>query len=366
MTTVRDVIEAMETIAPPALALQGDPVGLHSGRLGQKVRKILLCVDASLRAVAEAEAMGADMLVAHHPRFYRGLSTLAAHDASGRRAAAILKSGIAVYSAHTNLDMADGGTNDTLADLLGLEDRKIVKVEKRESLLKLAVFVPVSHMQNVLRAVCDAGAGAIGSYSDCTFRAKGVGTFRCGDDTNPFIGKPGSYEEADEYRLETVFREFSAGKIVAAMKKAHPYEEVAYDLYPLVGGGKTYGFGRLGELPKRESAASLAARMAKATGSRMTQYHGKAGRRIRHVVAWAGGGVDTAAVLASGAEALVAGEVGYHDLETLSDGGMSVIVLGHGYSEAPVLKALAKRLAALVRGVQVATARRSDFSFVNI
>lgn len=366
MTTVRDVIEAMETLAPPSLALKGDPVGLHAGGPGRKVRKILLAVDASLRAVEEALATGADMLVAHHPRFYRGLSTLAAPDASGRRAVEIVKSGLAVYSAHTSLDMADGGTNDCLADLAGLGERTIVKVEKRETLLKLAVFVPSSHVQKVLRAVCDAGAGAIGAYSDCTFRTKGVGTFRCGAGAKPFIGKPGSYEEADEYRLETVFYEFSAGRIVAAMKKAHPYEEVAYDLYPLANAGRAYGFGRSGLLPKRESVSTLAARLARRTGSRMTQYHGRGGRRVLRVAVWAGGGVDTAAALASGAEALVAGEVGYHDLETLSDGGMAVIALGHGHSEAPALKPLARRLGAMLSGTSVAVARKSGFSCVNI
>lgn len=366
MPTVKDVIDAMETIAPSILAVDGDPVGLHAGSPNRRVQKIMVALDASLAAIEEAEQYRADMLVVHHPRFYRGLSTVADTDASGRRAAAIIRSGIAVYSAHTNLDMAEGGTNDLLAELAGLTETEIVKVEKCERLLKLAVFIPETHMDKVLKAVCGAGAGHIGKYSDCTFRTRGTGTFRGGKNTKPFLGKPGVLEEADEYRLETVFGEFDAPRVIAAMLKAHPYEEVAYDLYPLLGGVNRYGFGRVGALPKRESLAKLAARMAKATASRMAQYHGIANTSMSRVAVWAGAGVDVKAVLASRADVIVAGEIGYHDLETFIDGGMAVITLGHGHSEEPILKLVSRALRQILPECEVKVGATSHIAMRNV
>lgn len=366
MPTVKDVMDVMEAIAPSALALDGDPIGLHAGDQAGGVRRILLALDASLASIGEAAAFGADMLVVHHPRFYRGLSTVAVTDPSGRRAAAMIRAGLAVFSAHTNLDMADGGVNDTLADLAGLKEADIVKPEKSERLLKLAVFVPETHIEAVLKAVCGAGAGHIGKYSDCTFRVRGTGTFKGADDTKPFLGKPGILEEADEYRLETVFGEFDAPRVIAAMLRAHPYEEVAYDLYPLLGQVRRYGFGRVGDLAKKESLAGLAARMAKATSSRMTQYSGQPSAAVRRLAVWAGAGVDIRAVAASGADAVVAGEIGYHDVETLLDSGVAAITLGHGHSEEPVLRHVAKKLRAALPECQVKVGKTGNISMRNV
>ncbi|MDR1533643.1 MAG: Nif3-like dinuclear metal center hexameric protein [Planctomycetota bacterium] len=363
---VGEVVEAMEGIAPPALALAGDGAGLQAGDPGAKVGRILVCLDASLPALARAGGMGAQMLVSHHPRFYRGLDSLAGDRPAGRRAAALAASGLAVYSAHTSLDLAEGGVNDCLARAAGLEGAGVIKPEKRERLVKLAVFVPAERVEEVRAAVCRAGAGAIGKYSECTFRTRGTGTFRCGPETKPFQGRPGSFEEADEYRLETVFGEFSAPRVVAAMLAAHPYEEVAYDLYPLRGTARVYGFGRAGSLPGPEPLAKLAARLARVTASRMTQYFGRPDRPVRRLGVWAGGGLDVGAALAAGVEALAVGEIGYHEVEDLADAGVSLVVLGHGCSERPVLRPLARRLrAALGNRVKVDVMPDAGFSLRN-
>ena len=363
--TVQDVILAMNAIAPPALALEGDPIGLHSGTLSKRVRRITLSLDASLWAVESAVKNKADMLVVHHPRFYRGVATLADGDATGRRATAIARSGLAVFSAHTNLDLAEGGTNDVFAAATGLVNPEIVKVEKRERLMKLAVFVPETHVGTVLEAVCGAGAGHIGNYSDCTFRSRGTGTFRGGENTKPFIGKPGGREEADEFRLETVFGEYSSKRVLDAMREAHPYEEVAYDLYALEGEARRYGLGRVGDLPKGENLLALTRRLSRIFHSGMAQYHGRAGRKVSRVAVWAGGGVDVGAVTGCGAEVLVAGELGYHDLETLADSGMGVITLGHGHSEEMVLKPLSGRLGKMLPGCRIDIAKTGLISMRN-
>ena len=353
MLTIQNIIDAMERIAPPALALDGDPIGLHAGRPSKRASRAILALDASLTAIKKAFTRRADILIVHHPRFFKGLTTLSEHDPSGRRASAIARSGLAVYSAHTNLDIAPGGVNDALAATVGIVKPAVLKPERKERLLKLAVFVPASHIDKVREAVCTAGAGAIGDYSDCTFSAQGIGTFRGGAATNPFIGKPGILEATQEFRLETVFGENLASKVLSAMRRVHPYEEVAYDLYQVEGHVEVFGLGRIGSLESAETLSHLANRLALATGSRMTQFAGKPGRKIARIATWAGGGVDVKSVLASEVDALVAGEVGYHDIETFSDNDISVITLGHGHSESVVLKPLAARLRKEFPGLKV-------------
>lgn len=354
MYKAKDVIAAMDRIAPPALALPGDPIGLHAGDPGANVGKVAVALDASLPVLKKAAAAKAAMLVVHHPRFYRGLATLAESDPSGRRASEIARLRLAVYSAHTNLDNAPGGVNDVLAETVGLKEPSLVKPEVYERLLKLAVFVPATHIEKVRKALCDAGAGGIGKYSECTFRVRGVGTFLGGGDAKPFLGKPGVLEEADEFRLETVFGEFAAGPILDAMLAAHPYEEVAYDLYPLLGWAGQFGLGRVGNLDKVETLSAFAKRLAKATRSRMTQFMGRPTAKIRRVATWAGGGVDVRSILACRPDALVAGEASYHDLETFADNGVNVVTLGHGHSEEIVLRPVAKRLRRELPGLPIA------------
>jgi dinuclear metal center YbgI/SA1388 family protein len=354
MAEVSSVIRAMEHIAPPRLATPDDRprIGLHAGHPGKRVDKVGLSLDATLGALKEAEQWGADMLVVHHPRFYRPIASLTPDDPSGQRAISILAGGMAVYSAHTNLDVAPGGTNDLLAEAAGLTDARVIIPVLEERLLKLAVFVPTTHVEAVRQALDDAGAGAIGNYTGCTFRSPGVGTFRCGPNAKPFQGRPGSFEEAEEFRLETVFGESLRETVVAAMLAAHPYEEVAYDIYGLKNRGTVYGLGRVGNLGGGQTIGTLAAKLAKATGSTMTQYSGQPNRRASRAAVWAGEGAPVEELIcASVCDVLIAGELRYHDVETLRDYGIEAITLGHGFSEELVLRPLAARLRALLPGV---------------
>lgn len=368
MACVRDVIAAMEHIAPPALAMDGDRerIGLHAGNPEAKVTKVALALDASLPALEAAKKMKAQMLVVHHPRFWVRIQNLVDSDLSGRRGIEMIRSGIAVYSAHTNLDSAPGGTNDLLARAAGMALPDIVEPVYRERLLKLTVFVPAGHEKKMVTALDKAGAGAIGNYSGCTFRGKGVGTFRCGEETKPFLGHPGSWEEVDELRIETIFGELARDKITAAMLAAHPYEEPAYDIVPIMGRGKVFGLGRVGDLERAENVRELAERMAKSTRSTETRYSGKGGRKVKRVAVWAGGGAPLERLLECGAEAVVTGEVGYHNVEAFSDEGIAVIELGHGWSEELALEPLAAELRKIVKGVTFAVAGRGFISMTNV
>ncbi|MDR0362517.1 MAG: Nif3-like dinuclear metal center hexameric protein [Planctomycetota bacterium] len=366
MIRVRDVVSAMERLAAPTLALEGDPVGLAAGDPEQPVARVLVTLDATLGVIGEAEAARADMIVSHHPRFYRGLKTLATVDASGRRAWMLARSGIALYCAHTNLDLAPGGTNDLLAAAAGIKDPAIALPAVSEPLVKLAVFVPATHVEAVREAMCAAGAGAIGGYSDCTFRVCGVGTFKGGADTNPFLGTPGKLEEADECRLETVIGEFSLPQALQALKAAHPYEEVAYDVYPLRRSAREYGLGRTGRLDTPTTLRSLASRLAEATGSTSTRMAGDAETEVECVATWAGGGVEADALSRLPIDALVVGEIGYHDLEVLLDRKIGVIELGHDFSETLVLPWVANQLVTAIPGLETVVAHGPSTPMRNV
>jgi dinuclear metal center YbgI/SA1388 family protein len=361
MPAVKDIAVVIEELAPPALAEEWDNAGILVD-CGEAVEGILVSLDITREVVREAQALGCQLIVSHHPVIFHPLRRVA----HGTVLVDMVQQGISAICAHTNLDAAPGGTNDLLAEAAGLRGIRVVEPLHVEQLLKLAVFVPAPHVERVLRALDSAGAGAIGNYSGCTFRARGVGTFRCGEGTKPFQGKPGSFEEADEFRLETVFDESIRDRVVAAMLAAHPYEEVAYELYPLLGGGTTYGLGRAGELPKAETVGALAARLAAATRSTQTQFSGKAGRKVRRAAVWAGGGAPVDLLSACGIEAVILGEIGYHDLETFGDNGVSVISLGHGFSEELALHPLAGRLGELVPGVEFAVAGAGFISMRNV
>jgi hypothetical protein len=274
---------------------------------------------------------------------------------------------MAVYSAHTNLDAAPGGTNDRLAEAAGLVDARVIVPVVEERLLKLAVFVPASHVEAVRQALDDAGAGAIGNYSGCTFRSPGVGTFRCGPNTRPVRGRPGSFEEAEEYRLETVFGEGLREVVIGAMLSAHPYEEVAYDIYELKNKGRIYGLGLAGKLGDGQTTGTLAAKLARATGSTMAQYSGRPNRRVTRAAVWAGAGAPVGELVgADVCEVLITGELSYHDVETLRDYRIEAITLGHGFSEELALRPLAARLRGLLPGVGFKVLTRGRISMRNV
>ncbi len=354
MTTVNDIIELMQIIAPESLAMSHDNVGLHAGDRAATVKKIVVALDASLPVIRHARAWKADMLVVHHPRIYKPLPSLDESEAMPRIASEIVRAGLAVYCAHTNLDIAPGGVNDTLADLAGLTERQPLLITGSDSHLKLVTFVPESHLESVRDAVCAVGAGVIGEYDHCSFTTEGLGTFRGSDASNPYVGKAGQLESVNEFRFETVLPSSAQRAVVDALKAAHPYEEVAFDLYPLRQ-STPYGCGRIGTLKKDTTLLALARKMKKACKATGAQYIGDPNKKIKTVAVWSGGGSPVDKVRKSGADILVTGELGYHDRELLQMGGISLVLLGHGPSEEIILEPLAKNLKEGLDHIQIQT-----------
>ncbi|WP_067922943.1 Nif3-like dinuclear metal center hexameric protein [Alicyclobacillus shizuokensis] len=343
--TAADVVRVMESWAPPRLALQGDPVGLQLGRLDKPVRTVWLALDASLPVIREVAAQGADMLITHHELFYRPLPRLDTTTVKGRTIAEALAHDITIYAAHTNLDIAEGGVNDVLADKLGLTDVEVLDRLHEDKLKKLVVFVPASHHEQVLQAVCAAGAGHIGKYSHCTFNTPGEGTFLPLPGTHPYLGQVGQLERAAEVRLETVVPESRVESVVRAMLDAHPYEEVAYDVYPLEITNKAYGIGRIGNLEQPVPLRTFADCVREELGLEHIRFGGDGDKLVQRIAVLGGsGGRWAASALAKGADVLVTSDCDHHTVADAGLDGLAIIDATHAALERPVLEAVRRQI----------------------
>lgn len=342
----REIMAAMENMAPAHLAAGWDNVGLLVGSPDQEVTSLLVALDVPPAVAEAAVAGGVDMIVAHHPLIFKSLKSIRTDQPLGRTLAALLRAGVAVFAAHTNLDAAVGGVNDILAAKLGLMASRPLTADYCESLQKIVVFVPESHAEAVRRAMAEAGAGHIGNYSHCTFQAAGIGTFLPLTGSKPFIGKTGELEYVSEFRLETIIPAGKADKVVQAMLAAHPYEEVAYDLYQLENAGRYYGVGRVGELLRPLSLDTFVKQVKSALNINEVRLSGPAERQIKVAAVCGGAGAGLIAeAIRAGADVFVTGDVRYHEAQEAALCGLTIIDAGHFASEKPVLEAVAARLA---------------------
>ena len=324
------VIQLMEELAPKHYAMPDDSIGLQLGSLQKEIRKVLVALDVTHEVVDEAIREGAELIIAHHAIIFRPIAHLRTDTPAGSLYAKLIKHDIAIYIAHTNLDVAEGGVNDLLAEALGLTGLTHLEEVHTEKLKKLVVFVPKDHHAKVQQAVFGAGAGWIGKYSNCSFNIEGQGTFVPRDGADPFIGEAGKLEQVEEIRLETIVPETVEKRVVTAMLKAHPYEEVAYDLYPMDLKGRAFGLGRVGKLPDSCTLGELAERVKQAFGVSALRLVGDPGREIRKVAVLGGsGGRYIRHALFAGADVLITGDVDYHAAHDALAAGLSVIDPGH-------------------------------------
>ncbi len=326
MISCQTLIQILEKWAPRKLAMDWDNPGLATGELSAEVSKVLLTLTVTSETVEFAAKNGYGMIISHHPLIFKPLKSLKKDTPLGKIIYEAIKNDIVIYSAHTNMDIAKDGINDILVQLLDLEQIKVLKPTYREKLYKLTVFVPIGYEDAVRDAMCDAGAGHIGNYSHCTFNAQGFGTFKPLEGTNPFIGEYNKLEKADEIRIETIVPESHLKKVVNAMIKAHPYEEVAYDIYPLENPGREFGLGRIGYTKEPVTLKEFCEVVKDKLG-------------ISHLRAVGDLSNHTAAFF--GADVLVTGDVKYHDALDAKELGLAVIDAGHFATEnilLPVLK----------------------------
>jgi dinuclear metal center YbgI/SA1388 family protein len=341
------VIQLMEQLAPKRLAMNDDKIGLQLGTLQKSVKRVMIALDVTAEVVAEAIERQVDVIIAHHAIIFRPLTHLRTDTAIGKLYETLIKHDIAVYIAHTNLDIVEGGVNDLLADALQLEQTRPLDFIHHDSLFKLTVFVPHEHADNVRSAMFAAGAGYIeglSHYSHCSFHLAGQGTFLPLEGAKPAIGAVGTLAEVEELRIECVVSETSRKQVVQAMIKAHPYEEVAYDLVKLENEGAGYGLGRVGTLQESESLQAFSERVKQAFGLPALRVCGPLDKPIRKVAVLGGsGGRYAHKAKFQGVDVFVTGDIDHHTaLDALAE-GLAIVDAGHHIEQ--ILKpAIARRL----------------------
>ena len=337
--TIADIADALEAWAPPGSAQEYDNVGLQVGDARRSVDTAVLALDATPAVLSEAERLDADLIVTHHPLLFRPLDGVTADGYVSNLALRLAESGVGLYSAHTNLDAAPDGVSFALADRLGLTDIGFLDGYE-ETLYKLAVFVPEDTFDPVRQALADAGAGRIGDYEACAFAVEGTGFFKPGGDTDPHIGTAGGgVESARERKLEVEVARWNLGAVMGALDDAHPYEEVAYDLYPVRQKNSRAGLGALGRLPGPEPLPDFLERVAARLEAGSLRYAGNDEAPVERVAVCGGAGSDfIGTALGAGADAYVTAALTYHEFfDVLDPSGtpeMAVVDPGHYETEA--------------------------------
>jgi len=363
----------MERIAPPHLAESWDNCGLQVGRRKWPVKHIRTALDPLPHVVADAVDAGADFLVTHHPLIFKAVKQVDFGSGLGRIIRQAADNRLVIYTAHTNLDKAPEGLNDMLAALIGLEALEPLVAGERSASYKLVLFVPMSHIQAITDVLVETGAGRIGNYSGCTFRSEGVGTFMPGPGTNPFTGEQGRMNKVTEMRIEAVLNGADMEKVVAAVQAVHPYESMAYDIYPVVTLDQQ-GLGRVGALKTPMKLGDFAIYVARQlnldTGIRVV---GDPQLEVSRVAVCTGSGSSlTGDFMASGADVYISGDMHYHDAQSIEAAGRGLLDVGHFASERIMVPALADYLRREVAAakydtvVSTCTVETDPFRFVSV
>lgn len=345
MATVKDLLLGLAELAPPGLALDWDNSGLQVGDPGAEAASVALALDPTPEAVDEAIESRCEVLLTHHPLIFKPLKKITGRDPVGQAVGKAVKADLAVVAAHTNWDAARQGVAWALAELLGLKDGRVLEPSSPGCLYKLTTFVPEGHEAVVKTALFKAGAGVIGAYDQCWFEASGQGGFRVPPDARPFVGRPGETAVVREKRLEVLTPGRLKTPVLNALLKAHPYEEPAWDLYPLANAEPGYGFGLLGRW-ERPLTLTRSLEIIKQINPHL-KWAGPQGstKAIAQVALMPGSGGDYAAMAReAGADMLVTGDVGHHQALEASGLGLWLVDAGHFETERPGLELLARRL----------------------
>lgn len=329
---IKDITNALETFAPLQYQESYDNAGLIVGNKNAEIESVLLSLDVTEEVVEEAVQLGAGLIVAHHPIIFKGLKKLTGRNYVERTVIKAIKSDVAIYAAHTNMDAVSNGVNGILAEKLGLENVSVMS--PRAGLLKkIHVFVPEDHASAVREAAFTAGAGQIGEYDNCSYNTEGKGSFRAGEDSNPFVGKKGETHFEKEIRIEMVFPGYMQAAVVNAVLNAHPYEEVAYDIYPLDNAWNQVGIGLVGELKNSQDPMDFITSLTKILRQAHLRYTRPVSREIRRVAVCGGSGsFAIQQAKAAGADLILTADVKYHEFFD-ADNQIMIVDAGHYETE---------------------------------
>ena len=329
---LNQIIQTIEAHAPEKLAEDWDNVGLQVGSRQQLINRVLLTLDITAEVVAEAVTKKVDLIIAHHPFIFNGLKTLSTDWEKGQIIAQLIKNDVAVYVAHTNLDKAARGLNHYLAELIGLENIRTLDPSNPTVYYKLVVFTPVEASQKIIEVLGKNGAGAIGDYDYCTYRSSGTGTFRPLEGANPFIGDRNKLTSVSEDRIEAIVAAGDLKNLLAALKRNHPYEEMAYDVIALENGGliNENGLGKIGVLSQPMDAADFIVHTKERLGLPALRGAGQMPDIVRRVAICSGAGADMIGLAkAKRADVLITGDLKHHDGQRALENNIWVLDAGH-------------------------------------
>jgi len=332
MSQIRHLAAHMEQLAPLAYQESYDNAGLIVGDPNTDITGVLVALDATEAVIDEAIAKGCNVVVAHHPIVFKGLKKLTGRNYVERAVVKAIKSDVALYAAHTNLDNVVGGVNFKIAEKLGLQNVQIL-APKTQVLTQLVTFVPIADTQRVLDALHEAGAGQIGKYENCSFRVEGTGAYQAGPDANPVLGAIGAYHREAEHRIEVIIPTHQQEQLLAALRQAHPYEEVAYYLTPVANANQGVGSGAVGDLSEPLNGSGWLSCLKEKMNLALIRHTPLRDRVISRVAVCGGvGSFLLPDAVRAGADVFVTADYKYHEFFD-ADGRITICDIGHYESE---------------------------------
>ena len=362
MYTVKQIVDALNAFAPPQLAESWDNVGLMIGSKKQVVHKVLCALDVNLEVIDEAIREGAQVIVTHHPLLFKPIASIDYETPMGQMIQKLIKHDIAVFSMHTNFDIVTGGINDYLAEKIGLTHTTPLEVTSSETLQKLAIYVPRTHYEQVRETLVQFNTCTTGQYKGCTFSSEGIGTFVPMEGSDPYIGETNQLEVVDEVKLECMIKPGSLNALIKEIKKVHPYEEIAYDVYNLEHMRVEEGIGRVGDCQPIE-VERLIQKLKDIFDIPYVRLVAKENKMISKIALCSGSGGSFIGSAAKKADLYITGDVSFHQAQEALSKNLTVIDVGHYASENIAMKLIESYLSNYFEGIQVNCSKTNGETF---
>lgn len=332
MIEISQIVSFIDEFAPLSFQEPYDNSGFLVGNLDEEAKGILVTLDITMPVIDEAISLGCNLIISHHPIIFSPIKSISASDTTGRMIIHCIQNGISIYAAHTNADSVKGGVNFKIAEKIGLTNVNFLSSSKMQ-LIKLVTFSPFSHAHIVREALFNAGAGHIGNYDQCSFNSKGEGTFRALENTNPYVGEKNLLHHEKEVRIEVILPEHIKNKVIQSLISVHPYEEVAYDIYPLLNKNNFAGIGVVGDLKNPMKPLDFLKQLKEVFNAENIKYTNPADEKILRVAVCGGSGSFLLKeAIQSGAQAFVSADFKYHQFFEGEDKIM-IADIGHYESE---------------------------------
>ncbi len=329
---IKDITGYLESLAPLSFQESYDNSGLIIGEPDKEINSVLLTLDVTQEVLQEAIYQGVGLIIAHHPLIFSGLKKLTGSTLVEKLVVKAIQENIAIYAAHTNMDVIPAGVNSYLFKKLSLKNIRVLRPLKNY-LLKLITFIPENHFDKVKQSLFNAGAGSVGDYDQCSFSMKGMGSFRGGANTNPFVGEKGKVQLEEEIRLETIFPVHLKQDVIQALLKSHPYEEIAYDIYSLENVYEQAGMGLIGDLEEAMDEIELLKEIKSILGSTVIKHTALLGKPVKTIAACGGtGSFLLKDAIKKNADIFISGDFKYHEFFD-AEGEILIADAGHYETE---------------------------------